>query len=320
MIPEQQSTFSHKASPGPDLASGAELSRETRSWHSLPGDLHLAILRKVPLSRQKLQLRLTAKSWQSLLSKPDAHDSNTDWEQGCLVLAGAQAAAARAWLSPVRSLRLMSPQHQLERSYILYSSDRTDKLCLRHLPRSLTRLALSQYRQLDVELHPSSLRAVVLRDCDFDKNCNDAFKSVSHLDVQLCLPLDTLLRFSRPELRTLRLDCALQAAPDAPLLMGQSQPLSADYLPNLTRLQLHNVGFPHGGFLSHLEELCTQLKEFTRLQLLEVSAFDPGDKWRCGVGGMLDIIRRNLPAGCLLQVHDLGYLEMTDPGWELSMI
>ena len=214
---------------------------EQSSWQSLPSELKAYILRKIPLSKLKLLLNLTSKSWQELLASPDAHCPILDWEQGCIVLAGTQLAAARSWLGPVRSLRLFSPQPQLEHSYILYSSDRVDRLSFRDLPRSLTQLALAQYSQLNSELAPLSLTTLFLRDCQLPEDSNNHLRNVRHLDLQQRMPLDCLLGSHKPALRSLRLDCALPVPPRKPEI-SRSLPLSPENLPNLERLQLQNVG------------------------------------------------------------------------------
>ena len=281
---------------------------EFSHWSSLPSELQLSILRKVPLSRQKLQLHLTSKAWSELLANPNAHDFEIDWEQGCVVLAGTRAAAARAWLSPVRSLRLVSPQRKLKQSYIMFSSERTDQLALSCLPRSLSRLALCQYDQLNAQLLPRTVTTLQLIDCELPKDLDDSLKNVRQLELQLLMPLNRIFRSSKPELRTLKLDCSLLGRSHEPVLQPLL-PLSAEYLPCLEYLELCNVGIPKGNFALHLSSLCIQLSEFSSLRRVEISAYVPAPEWVSGVPRLVSSIRSSLPAGCAFLVHALA-----DPG------
>ncbi|KAK9863852.1 hypothetical protein WJX84_005764 [Apatococcus fuscideae] len=182
------------------------------------------------------------------------------------------------------------------------------QLALSCLPRSLSRLALCQYDQLNAQLLPRTVTTLQLIDCELPQDLDDSLKNVRQLELQLLMPLNRIFRSSKPELRTLKLDCSLLGRSHEPVLQPLL-PLSAEYLPCLEYLELCNVGIPKGNFALHLSSLCIQLSEFSSLRRVEISAYVPAPEWVSGVPRLVSSIRSSLPAGCAFLVHALA-----DPG------
>ena len=272
------------------------------SWQSLPYEIQLKILRKVPLSKQKLRSHLASKAWTTLLDDPASYGSDLDWEQGYLVLAGAQAQAARKWLSGVSSLRIISPQQQLQHSYILYASDRSDRLSLRDLPRSLTRLALSQYNQPDFELLPSSVTELVLRDCTLTADAQEYWGRIRRLDLQLHMPQSFFFGSLKPALTFLTLDCSLHGSRQGWQMLS---PMKAQLMPNLERLDIINVGMPKGDFAMYLWSFFDELPACPKLQLVNVSMYEHDEVRTPRRAKFFKKIGQVLPPDCTLLVHEL---------------
>ena len=270
------------------------------SWQTLPYEIQLSILRQVPLSKHKLSLHVTSKCWQRLLDDPAAHNSDLDWGEGYLVLAGAQATAARPWLSAVSSLRLVSPQQELEQAYILYSSERGDKLCLRDLPRSLTRLALSQYIEPDFDFLPSGVNTLCLRACTIREDSEESWGRIQQLDLQLH-DLNGFLHSLQPALTFLRLDCTLPGCPAWEIL----RPLKPYLLPKLEVLEIVNVGRPRGDFAMFLWSFFDEIRACARLQLVSVSMYERTGELLSRRARFFKKIGQVLPPDCKLQVHEL---------------